>query len=263
VMELLECDAFDEVEMVIVQPRAGHADGAVRRWTAPKEWLRKFHAEAKAKVEEGRKANARLVKGDHCKWCPAKAARMPDGSVFVCPEWEKAGLDEAQADFPAVTETPMTVTTELPNVRAMPVEKLALAYSWREAIESWFSAVADVIQEKLSAGEEVPGYKLVDGRSNRKWVDEKETVAALGDVLAEDAMYEHKLLSPAKMEKAIGGKRGKELVAELTFKPEAKKAIARDTDPRPRAASKAQDDFAISAPVKQESGKTEYDVLGL
>ena len=71
----------------------------------------------------------------------------------------------------------------------------------------------------------------------------EKVVEAWEKLLPEGALFEHKLLSPAKLEKLPGVGKGK--IDHLTFKPEAKKAIARDTDPRPKAASKAQDDFGV------------------
>ncbi len=248
-METIAGEAFDEVELVIVQPRAGHADGAVRRWKAPKEWLSKFRAEAPAAGQETMNPNARIVPGAHGQWCPAKAS---------CPALFKAAQDSAGADFSVVVETPEA--KGLPDVKLMTTEALAKAYSWREAVESWFSAVADRIQETLAGGGTVPGYKLVDGRSNRKWIDEEKVVEAWEKLLPEGALFEHKLLSPAKLEKLPGVGKGK--IDHLTFKPEAKKAIARDTDPRPKAASKAQDDFeAIDAP-KSSAHDLDAELLG-
>ena len=242
-METIAGEAFDEVELVIVQPRAGHAAGAVRRWKAPKEWLTRFRATAHAAVKETKNPDAKLVPGDHCKWCPAKVS---------CPAIYKAAQESAGADFSVVVETPDA--KGLPQVALMSIEALAKAYSWREAVESWFSDVADRIQETLANNGTVPGYKLVDGRSNRKWIDEEKVVEEWQKLLPEGALFEHKLLSPAKLEKLPGVGKGK--IDHLTFKPEAKKAIARDTDPRPKAASKAQDDFkAVDGPGVVEAQK--------
>lgn len=252
-METIAGEAFDEIELVIVQPRAGHVDGAVRRWTATKSWLENFRAKAHMAVQETKNPSARIVPGDHCKWCPAKVS---------CPAIYKAAQDSAGADFDVVAPTETQIKAGepykgLPEVSLMPIEKLAKAYSWREPIEAWFGSVADRIQELLSADPNaVPGYKLVDGRSNRKWIDEEAVVAEWAPLLPEGAIFEHKLLSPAKLEKMPGVGKGK--IDHLTFKPEAKKAIARDTDPRPKAASKAQDDFG----VVEAAGTSQAELTG-
>lgn len=120
------------------------------------------------------------------------------------------------------------------------MEKLKLALDWEDSINSWYEAIKLRIRGALERGEEVPGFKLVDGKTNRQWKDEEEVVATFSDILGEEQMYEKKLLSPAKMEKIVG----KKAVEMLTFKPEGKKAIARADDPRPAAKSSAALDFA-------------------
>lgn len=236
-------EAFDEVELIIHQPRARHADGAVRRWKTTVAWVRAFRVELKAAVFATKQPNAPLLAGDHCKWCPAKA---------VCPALFGAAQRSAVADFSLVapTETKEAIKG-LPDVRQMSLEKLALALNWQEAVESWFSAIKDLVQEKLNAGEDVPGWKLVEGRSNRKWADEERVVAELSLLKDEGALFEHKLLSPAKMEKLFG-KKGS--IDHLTFKPEPKKAIARDTDPRRAVARSAQADFDPLRPEVKLTG---------
>lgn len=225
-MDTVAGPAFDEVELVIIQPRANHVDGTERRWTAPMSWLKQFRGEVAGAVVEIHKPNARLEAGSHCRWCPAKSA---------CPEMYGAIQKQAQADF-ALAPTPGS----LPNVQLMPIEKLALALEWQDAIESWFEAVKDRVRDMLQSGQDVPGYKLVDGRSNRKWASEDAVIAEFGDILAGDQLYERKLLSPAKLEKIVG--KGK--VDHLTIRGEAPKAIAKDTDPRPVAKTSAAEDFA-------------------
>lgn len=233
VMETFAGEVFDEVWLKVVQPLAGHSQGPARMWRAPMEWLKALREEARAAVIESRRPNARFKAGDHCGWCPAKNS---------CPtrdEWIKNGAREsAGADFDVIAPI-----QGLPVVATMSMEALAKAYSWREPLEGWFGDVADRIQTALANGEVVPGYKLVDGRSNRKWIDEEKVVEEWAPLLPEGSLFEHKLLSPAKLEKLPGVGKGK--IDHLTFKPEGKKAIARDEDPRPRAASKAQDDFQV------------------
>jgi len=139
----------------------------------------------------------------------------------------------------------------LPDVKTMPVERLAAILKWEKPIESWYEALKLRAREILSQGQEVPGFKLVDGKSNRKWKDEQSVVAAFASVFGEEKLYERKILSPAKLEKIVG----KEVLkkADLTFKPEPPKAIAPNSDPRPATKSSAEEDFG------QVNGKTKKD----
>jgi hypothetical protein len=132
----------------------------------------------------------------------------------------------------------------------MTVRDMALALEWDEAISAWFDAIRERAKELLASGQEVPGYKLVDGKSNRKWVDEKKVEEDFGALFE---VYEKKLLSPAKLEKIVG--KGK--MDAYTFKPEASKTLAKVSDPRPATKSSAAEDFgghALPPPANELDG---------
>lgn len=225
----LEGGSFNSIELVIIQPRAPHIEGGVRRWETNIKWLQDFRNQARNAVKATRLPNAPIVAGTWCQWCPAKAQ---------CPEKYALVQREAAVVFGAPTVTP------LPNVRLMPVEKLSAALKYEDLINSWFEAVRSLIKEKLEAGEEVPGWKLVDKKTNRQWVDEAEVIAKFAPLLGESKLYDKpKLLSPAKLEKIVG----KDEVAPLTFKPVAGKSVAPDNDPRPSLASAAAEAAGVFA----------------
>lgn len=225
--------AFDKVILRIIQPRGAHVDGPVREWATTPAWLREWAKKAKAAVAATRDPKAPRTPGEWCRWC--------DGKAF-CPEMHGTVQEQAKVDFDVVPYAGAPLG--LPDVRLMPIEKLALAANWRDAISSWFESVYAALEERLAAGEEIPGWKLVDRTGHRKFKDEMEVVARFGPVVGEDALYERKLLSPAKIEKKVG--KGK--IDDLVFRPALGKAIARDTDPRPKATSSAQDDFPVAVP---------------
>lgn len=230
--------AFDEIEFVIVQPRARHAEGTVRRWRIEKEWLNAFRAKAKAAALETQNPNATLTPGDWCRWCPAMA---------LCPAMHKAAAQSAMVAFDdAPRLTPAKMEERLPEVRLMTDAQLVKAFEWEETVNSFFEAVKEVLRERLSNGAAVAGVKLVEGRSNRQWVSEEQVIAEFQGVLG-DRLWEKKLLSPAKVEKIVGKKHP---IDHLTMKPEGKKAVALDKDPRPAARSSAQDAFD-AVPAKE------------
>ena len=215
VMDTLAGEAFGEMEVVIHQPRGRHADGPIRRWTVKKEWLDKFRATAKAAALETLNPKAKLVAGDHCRWCPAKP---------FCPEIHKSAQESAMVVFDAVApEKTVKAEDRLEEVRLMPIEKLAKMLEWESAVKALFEAVKDVIREKLSNGEIVPGWKLVEGRANRQWIDEQKVIEEFAPTLGEAALYERKFLSPAKLEKVIGKKHK---IDHLVYKPVGEKAVA-------------------------------------
>jgi hypothetical protein len=215
---------FSTVELVIIQPR--QSDG-VRRWTTSVAWLRAFAAQAKKAVEETRSPSARLAAGDWCRWCPAASAGCPAQFGLI--------QQEAQKVF------------AFPEPRLLPLEKLAAALQYEDAINSWFEGVKVVIREKLEAGEEVPGWKLVQKKTNRKWVNEQDVEAKFAPLIG-DRLYEKSILSPSKLEKIVG----KDEVAPLTFKPDGGNAIAPTSDKRE----------ALSPVERAKEAKAVFGALG-
>lgn len=230
--------AFDEIEVVIVQPRASHVDGSVRRWTVDTDWLFQFKVAIGEAADRTDRPGAALVAGKWCRFCPAKA---------VCPEVYKDVQRQAQVDF-AVVPPVVAKGSGLPDVSRLSIDKLTRALDWEDHVNSWFEAARMRVKEMLESGFEVPGYKLVEGKSNRRWVDEETVISRFAPLFGKDALYEKKLLSPAKLEKIVG----KGQLDDLTMKPEVPKTVAPESDPRPAAKLTAAEDFAPTprAPTK-------------
>ncbi len=222
---------FDEVEVVIHQPRAG--GDAVRRWVIPKEWMARFRIDLKAAVERTKQADAPRVAGSWCRWCAAKA---------TCP----AALAEVQKQ--AMIDFADPVPAGLPDISSLSLETLTRAMDHEDYVVSWFEAARAHVRGLLEAGRPVPGFKLVEGKSNRKYIDEKAVISEFAPLLGEDALHEKTLLSPAKLEKITG----KGSLDKFTFKPEGKKTVARADDPRPEAKNSAEIDFTAIVPAKKE-----------
>jgi hypothetical protein len=83
----------------------------------------------------------------------------------------------------------------------------------------------------IERGQNVPGYKLVEGKSNRQWRDEEDAKAALGEELKVTDIFTKKLISPAQAEKKLG--KGHQVVTQHSIKPEGKPALAPLSDKRP------------------------------
>jgi hypothetical protein len=236
-MDTIAGEAFTELEVVIVQPRGAHEDGTVRRWAVPKEWIAEFRAKAKAAAAETLNPKAALSAGPWCRWCAAKP---------LCPAVHAGAQEAAMMAFDVVAPPAKTPTAaeKLAELRLLPIEKAAKILEWEGALKALVEAAKDLVREELSAGRDVPGWKLVEGRmGNREWIDEDAVVAELAPALGEDNLYEpRKIKTPAKIEKIVGKKHPLDHL--VTRKP-GDKAIARDTDPRPKVASAAQDAFSV------------------
>jgi hypothetical protein len=215
------------IEMVVVQPRCPHPEGAVRRWqVAPSylfDWRLKTLKPAIAATEQ---PDAPLHYGKWCQFCRAQA---------LCPKMADETLAIAQADF-------SDSTISLPNPEHVPLEKLAKIMDFSKILGPYFSEVANYLQHVLETGGEVPGYKLVSKKAKRRWVDEDPTsIAKAAGVEVEQIMKEPELKSPAQVEKIKGVK--KKDIADLWESPETGVTIVSESDKRPAVAGSAARDF--------------------
>jgi hypothetical protein len=99
-------------------------------------------------------------------------------------------------------------------------------------LEQWVKAIQHRAYEALDEGKEVPGYKLVEGRSTRRWADEKEVSKKLEESLEEDDVYQRKLITVAQAEKLLGKKEFAEMFADDVSRPAGKATIAPESDKR-------------------------------
>jgi hypothetical protein len=89
---------------------------------------------------------------------------------------------------------------------AMSLEQLRKILDAADAVESWLKACRSYARNLLDAGKvdvNLLGYKLVDGRTSRKWRNEEEARQVL-EMALEKAAYITKLVSPAQAEKLLG-----------------------------------------------------------
>lgn len=187
-------DAYEEAELIIVQPRAYHPDGPVRRYRIP---IGELFGWAGSVLLPGAKATedpaAPLVAGEHCRFCPA---------VAVCPQQHENALAVAKEAFAPVPQSP-------PAPEALTHEDLRRIMDAADMVESWLSAVRSHVRTLIETGMALPeelGYKLVAGRASRKWKSEDEAEQLLLALLSNpDDAYTRKLLSPAQAEKLLKG----------------------------------------------------------
>ncbi len=224
-------DDPETVRMVIVQPRARHADGPVREWVVPADYVREWgQKELGPAVDRTQQPGAELHAGEHCRWCAAKG---------MCPELGQYVADEAKIDF--ADDSPVVTIPTVPSVE----DDLVRAMRALPVVETWCKAVSVAAQQRLESGLPLEGFKLVRGKSNRKWKDEEKVMSTFKTmrVPAKEYMTEPKLVSPAQAEKLK--KVSKDIVAALSEKPDGKVSIAPDSDPRPEIAPPAETDFEV------------------
>ena len=131
---------------------------------------------------------------------------------------------------------------------------IAVALSKVDMIEDWCAAVRAEAHRRLTAGDDVPGYKLVQGkRGNRSWSDAAAAEEALKAYrLKTEEMYDLKLISPTSAEKlakskVIGPRQWPKLQALIT-QTEGKPAVAPASDSRPSiTVAPVEDAFEVQA----------------
>lgn len=229
--------AFETLDIVVVQPRARHAEGGVRRYSTNVEELKAFQSELVIAADLVEKPDAPLKAGSWCQFCPA--AGIP------CPELHRKAIEMAQVDF-SDGEPQVAVVDEGTSD--------ALLESALAVIPLLDVYIKKVREESMRRLRESPdgtgfGYKLVRGKSNRKWFDDALAVDGLiAKGYPRDMLYEApKLKTPSKVEalrpleliaslKAGGVKAPvgalKAIVSDFSIKPDGKIVVAPMADPR-------------------------------
>jgi hypothetical protein len=114
-------------------------------------------------------------------------------------------------------------------------------------IALWLKRVKEQALTAMLNGEDIPGYKVVEGKlGNRKWTNEFDVANVLnGAGYNRDDYTETKLLSPSQMDKAIGKKKVVELLDALIERAPGSPQIAPESDKRPvyDRLAEAQNDF--------------------
>lgn len=224
-----------EVELVIIQPRAIHKDGPVRRWrTSTKNIIETFAAVLKEAADATTIPNAELRAGSWCQFCRAKAG---------CPEIRDSISRALETDFDEMDDDDdleALAKSKAEDVFADP-DKLAQAMKILPLLDMYAKAISGRVQAELQAGHKVPGFKLVRKKSNRKWSDVAEAEAELNLVYEENEIYKPRALqSFTQIEKLPGGK---DIVKNHTFKPEGGITVTHDADPREAIITGVGDDF--------------------
>ena len=209
---------FENVRETIIQPRLDHVSTEEIALDDLRAWATEIVAPAARLAMDGAEIwNA----GEWCHFCPAKA---------VCRARAETNLELAKHEFKA---PPLLTDEEIGEI----LKKA-------EELEKWAADVAAYVLDQALAGKHFDGWKLVEGRSVRKYADDikvAETLKAAG--FDEAMLYERKLYGITAMEKIVGKKKLTETLGELIVKPAGKPTLVPESDKR-EAIKTAAADFA-------------------
>lgn len=208
-------DLYDikRIRLSIYQPRRENVDTFEHTKEELLKWADEVLAPTAKLAYEG---EGEFAVGDHCQFCKAKA---------TCRKRAEYSMELAKyefADAPTLDED--EIAAILPQI---------------DTLISWAEDVKEYALKQALAGVRYPGWKLVEGRSNRKYTNE----TAVAEVVSKAGYdpYEKKLLGITAMQKQLGKKKFEQLLAGLIIKPQGKPVLAPNSDTRPEFNTAAND----------------------
>lgn len=208
------------VRMTIIQPRLDNISTDEYPVEELEEWG--IHT-VKPLAEKALKGEGEYVAGDHCRFCKARRQCKARAEYYT-------SLKDKEFKSPDLLTS----------------EELSEVLNIGEHLASWLKDVQDFALKEALAGKAVTGYKLVEGRSTRKYADEEKVVEALKEAgYDEDDLYEKKIKGVTAMQKITGKKAFDEILGGLVVRPDGKPTLVPESDKRHAigSAASAAEDF--------------------
>ena len=205
---------IDNVSMTIYQPRRQN----ISTFEISKDALYKWADEVlKPTADLAFAGDGNFLCGEWCGFCKAK---------HECRARAESNLTLAQYDFKF---PPLLEDSEIEYILSRADELVA-----------WASDIKEYALQQAISGKEWAGWKLVEGRSNRKYSNEEAVIQVVTDAGFDP--YEKKLLGITAMQKRLGKSRFDELLTAYIEKPQGKPTLVPESDKRP-AMNNAKTDF--------------------
>lgn len=205
-----------EVALTIVQPRLDNVSTELLAAETLEEWGEQYVRPRALLADKG---EGDYCTGDHCQFCKGKA---------ICRARAEEALSLAKHEF---ATPPILDDDEIPEILML-----------LDKAEAWIKDIKDYAYQKALAGTKWPGFKLVEGRSNRCYMDE-ELVAdkLMANGYEDNQIYEKKLKGITAMEKLLTKKSFTELLDDLVIKPPGKPTLVPESDKREEFNSATRD----------------------
>lgn len=204
------------IQLSIIQPRLD----SISEFQLTVEELLAWGEEIKPIAQKAYNGEGDFVPGEHCKFCRAKAKCRARADQYTALE-----------DF-KMMKPPLISDEEVGQI----LEKA-------EHIEAWVKALKEYALSESLKGNEIPGWKAVEGRGSRSFVDQDVAFAHLKANGVDEAMlYERVPLTVSKLEKVLAKAEFKSLLEETGYvvKSSGKPTLAPLSDKR-KAISTAPD----------------------
>lgn len=227
------------IKMTIIQPRL---DNISTEELTIEELLEWADTEVKPKAQMAQNGEGDFCVGDHCRFCKAFA---------TCRAQKNYQMELAKYDF---ADTELLEESEIGEV----LSRVDALVKWAEAIKDY------AFDQALNHGVHFDGWKLVEGRSNRKYTDEGKVAEKLTKAGYTEIYKPQELQGITAMEKLIGKKKFAELLEGLVEKPEGKPVLVPEADKRQEldTAEKMKEEFEEEElPDSREPGIMEECLL--
>lgn len=203
-------EAIKTVAIYIDQPRLAAYGG----WHCTTETLLEWGESIKPIAQKAYAGEGEFHAGDWCRFCRANGicAAQAQQQLHSLDKWEP--LDQRQ--------NPLLSPAELGD-----------ALTRGKNLVAWYERVKENALAAILQGKKIPGYKAVEGRSTRAWIDQEYALKRLQELgVEEKLLYNHAPKSLAQIEKALGPKAFRNLAADLVCRPAGKATLADADDPR-------------------------------
>lgn len=196
----------ETVRLTIFQPRLN----SVSSWDITPEELKTWGEETLRPAGQAALNGEGTPKaGSWCRFCKAR---------FTCRERANEGLKLAKMEF---REPPLLSDDEIAEVLKVADE-----------LSKWASDVYAYAQDQaIVHHKQWKGYKLVMGKSNRKYTSEQE-VAAAAEAAGYTDIYKRSLIGITEMERLMGKKEFAQIIGPLVYKPAGKLTLVPESDKR-------------------------------
>lgn len=196
---------IDRISMTIFQPRLGSVSTSVMTRDELYTWAVDVLSPAARKAIAG---EGEPCAGEWCRFCKVKAQ---------CRERARVNMELARFEF---AEPGLLEAADLPEI----LSKVGDLVSWAEDVKDF--ALSEALR-----GRRIAGFKVVEGRSSRKYSDDSGAADAV--TAAGFDPYERRILGVTAMTALLGRKRFNEVLGPLVIKPPGKPALVPDSDSRP------------------------------
>lgn len=198
---------ISEVSMTIYQPRREN----VSTWTISADELYKWaETELKPKAHLAYNGGGNYCSGEWCTFCRA---------AVKCRARAESKLKLAEFEFAL---PPLLTDAEIGEI----LNSIDGLIKWANEITAYASDAA------INHGKQWQGFKVVEGRSNRKYADENAAAEAAKNAGYRD-IYKQSLITITEMEALLGKKQFSEILGGLVIKPSGKPVLVPVTDKRP------------------------------